>query len=177
MSSSERKEPNLGRVERAADSDRIPTLTDVAGPEARPGKDRPDPDAPRPAGATVHDPWAPAADEPAQLSLRESPHGGADAADYDDFIDELTRAHETQPPQPAVRDPDPEPAPAAEPLPAPPEEAAPEEAAPEKAAPEVPSPGDIEALADRVLDQLAPVLREVVAAAVEELLARRRGRS
>ena len=34
-------------------------------------------------------------------------------------------------------------------------------------------PGDIEALSDRVLDQIAPALREAVAAAVTELLAGR----
>ncbi len=67
--------------------------------------------------------------------------------DYD-FIDELTRE---DPPAPAVREDEPD-------VPV--------------SSPDI-GPEDIEALSDRVLDQIAPALREAVTAAVTELLAGR----
>lgn len=161
---SERKEPGLGRLDDAADSERIPTLTDIAAPDSPPDGGAARTPADERKEDAVHDPWAPAPVDDEQLSFAESPDAGPDASDYD-FIDELTRTHEARPPAQPERDAGADPAPAGEPeAPAPADK------------PEAPTPEEIEALADRVLDQLAPLLRETVAAAVEDLLARRRTR-
>lgn len=100
---------------------------------------------------------SPPADEPLQEEEPVLSDNLADALDDDtattpqlddyDFIEELTRE-------------DSEPEPAGEKMNAPETEAA-------------IRPEDIEALSDRVLDQIAPALREAVAAAVTELLAKR----
>lgn len=177
----ERKEPGLGRLEAAADSDRIPTLTDIAAPDAPPGEEQPQ-DAgaestaarDEPPKPLVQDPWAkPGKPDERQLPLSQAASEGVDAADYD-FIEELTRAHD-QPAPPAQSEAGPEPEPEPEPLPAPDEEP-PAESEPAPAAPAAITAEELDALADRVLDQLAPVLREAVAAAVADLLARRRTR-
>lgn len=159
-----RKEPGLGHLDEAADSERIPTLTDLAATDEGPTGEPP-------AAPPVEDPWATQdAKRERQMSFADSPSGGPDVDDYD-FIEELTQAHtEPPPPSPRAAEPEPEPLPAPEPeTPAEPESAASE--------PEAFTPEDVEALADRVLDQLAPALREAVATAVQELLARRRTRS
>ena len=77
-------------------------------------------------------------------ALEDEDNAGPSLDDYD-FIDELTRE---DPPAPAAREDD--------------------TAAPQSA-PAI-SPEDIEALSDRVLDRIAPALREAVTAAVTELL-------
>jgi len=90
----------------------------------------------------------PSEEPPPDANLAAALDDGAPATprldDYD-FIDELTR-----------------------------EDSEPERAADQMTAPEMDAgirPEDIEALSDRVLDQIAPALREAVAAAVTELLA------
>jgi hypothetical protein len=80
-------------------------------------------------------------------ALGDEDDAGPRLDDYD-FIEELTREDE---PAPAARE---------------------EHSGSPESAPAI-SPEDIEALSDRVLDQIAPALREAVTAAVTELLAGR----
>jgi|GEM_PF-1985730 len=191
-----RSEPNVGRLEELAGQDRIPTLTEIATPKT--AADEPDaaparrehaptaPQAGKPADADPTPPVEPrmpglfgdgdgdvaAADTPgpeAPAPAEAGPSAGPsetagwpDFDQYDDFVSELVRQGEQ--PEPAE-------------TPAGSEAGA--EAAPGRdAEPEMPvSHDDIEALADRVLDQLAPVLREAVTAALQDMLARRASKS
>lgn len=88
-------------------------------------------------------------DHDLSAALEDEDSAGPNLDDYD-FIDELTRE---DPPAPAAVSED--------------------DTASTESAPATVSPEDIEALSDRVLDQIAPALREAVTAAVTELLAGR----
>lgn len=173
-----RREPNVGRLEELAPHDRIPTLTEIATPET-PGSGDDSAETERASGEEAEHAGAEPAGEPrtpglfaeAEAQAPEPERPGDPAADvtaapetgdadkwpdfddYDDFVSELARRDE----RPAVR----------------------ETAEAETATPQAPpvSEEEIEALADRVLDQLAPVLREAVTAALQDLLARRNSSS
>lgn len=143
----ERKEPHLSGIDDTGPrQDRIPTLSEVVSPDLF---DLPLPDPGRA-------PQAP---------------GGESAAEPHEWDPPTVRGREAELPEAEREIPagDPHAEPALEP---PGLEAAPvRDAAPEPAPAPIPEE-EIEALADRVLDQIAPALREAVSAAVTELLDR-----
>ncbi len=151
--SDQRKEPDLGRYEDLAGTDRIPTLTDIATRgSTTPDQGKHD-EAASHAFAPLEskEPGAQSAspelfEDLPEFSLPDEETGSLDPADYD-FIDELTQPAEPEPTQPATQ------------------------AAPDPV-PDSPSfSGDeLEALADRILDQIAPALREAITAAIETLI-------
>lgn len=145
---SDRKEPRLSSLEQTGKQERIPTLSERVAPDLFEG-------------------WEPQSrdgggdGESTHLHPDSLHTGAADMFDDDettprlddyDFIDELTGE---QAPEPQAHD------------------AEPEAEGARMAAPDI-SAEDIETLSDRVLDQIAPALREAVTAAVTELLAAHR---
>ena len=142
---SDRKEPRLSSLAQPDKQERIPTLSERVAPDLFDNRE-------------LHSDEGSGDRETAHAPSDPSRAGVGDMLDDDgtiprlddyDFIDELAGE---QAPVPEERDAD---------------------AGAGESSNDVPdiSAEDIEALADRVLDQIAPALREAVAAAVSELLA------
>lgn len=145
---SDRKEPRLSSLEQTGKQERIPTLSERVAPDLFEGWE-PHSDDERGDGESAHP-----APDPLRAGMVDmlDDDGTTPRLDDYDFIDELTSDQTPVPEAPGA-------------------DAVAGDAS--MARPGI-SAEDIEALSDRVLDQIAPALREAVTAAVTELLAAHR---